>query len=117
MNVENYQEVKALFRRDWDAPILDILARSPCRYTDLARQLRKDVDVGIPDGSLNRSLARLQEQDLICAVDDRGDDGPGPGYEITDLGRHRLTTYRVILEAYRRSRTDPKDDAASLAAG
>ena len=116
MNVENYQEVKALFRRDWDAPILDILARSPCRYTDLARRLRKDVDVGIPDGSLNRSLARLQEQDLICAVDDRGDDGPGPGYKITDLGRRQLKTYRVILEAYRRSRSDP-NAAASLAAG
>ena len=106
MDVESYQEVKALFSRNWDAPILDILARTPCRYTDLARRLRRDVDVGIPDGSLNRSLARLQEQHLIGTVEDRAGNGSGHGYEITAKGREQLAAYHAILEAYEQTRPD-----------
>ena len=103
MDLTSYQEVKALFRPDWDAAILDILAQAPGRFTDLTRRIRRDVDVGIADGTLTRSLGRLQRHKLVRTVNNPDGNGSGHVYEITAIGCKKLATYHAILEAYQRA--------------
>ena len=103
MDVNSYQKIKALFHTVWDPAVLHVVAEAPCGYANLARRLRRDVEAGLGDGSLTRSLIRLRENGLITTGDDLGDDPSSHLYEITTKGRRRLAIYDAIAEAYQRT--------------
>jgi DNA-binding HxlR family transcriptional regulator len=62
-----YLEIRDLFSTKWDPAVLAALDEAPCRFVALVRWMRSHVDTEILDGTVSRSLDRLQELGYVQA--------------------------------------------------
>jgi DNA-binding HxlR family transcriptional regulator len=104
MNVNDYLEIRDLFSTKWDPAVLAVLGNEPCRFLALVRQMRSHVDNEILDGTISRSLDRLQELGYVKATPWSEGEREVSVYGLTVEGQRALTTYRAIIAAYRQVR-------------
>lgn len=104
MDVNDYLEIRDLFSTKWDPAVLAVLGDEPCRFLALVRQMRSQVDNEILDGTISRSLDRLQELGLVTATPRFEGDREVSVYELTIEGERTLIAYRTIIAAYKQVR-------------
>ena len=106
MNVNDYLEIRDLFQTKWDPAVLEVLAERPYRFLALVRRVRVTVDNEILDGTVARSLDRLQELRYVDTRPVPAGDRDVLVYALTDRGINTLTAYQAIIAAYRQVRAE-----------
>jgi DNA-binding PadR family transcriptional regulator len=104
MDVDDYLEIRDLFSTKWDPAVLAILGKEPCRFLALVRRMRSHVDNEILDGTISRSLDRLQELGYVSGTPRSEGEREVSVYGLTAEGKRALTAYRAIIAAYRQVR-------------
>jgi DNA-binding PadR family transcriptional regulator len=104
MDVDAYLEIRDLFSTKWDPAVLAALDEAPCRFLALVRWMRSHVDTEILDGTVSRSLDRLQELGYVQATPRSDGEREVSVYELTVDGQRALAAYRAIIAAYRQVR-------------
>lgn len=104
MNVNDYLEIRDLFSTKWDPAVLAVLGEEPCRFLALVRRVRSHVDREILDGTVTRTLDRLQELGYVAVSRVSEGDREVSLYGLTDEGRQALVAYRTIIAAYKQVR-------------
>lgn len=104
MHVNDYLEVRDLFQTKWDPAVLEVLSERPSRFLALVRKARLAVDSEILDGTVARSLDRLQQLGYVRADPVSAGEREVLVYTLTNEGVHVVATYRAIIAAYRRVR-------------
>jgi DNA-binding HxlR family transcriptional regulator len=110
MHVSDYLEIRDLFQTKWDPAVLAALSQRPARFLALVRRVRSSVDDEVPDGTVARSLDRLQQLGYVHADPHREGEREYLDYTLTVRGVQAVAAYRAIIAAYRRVRERPAAD-------
>lgn len=104
MDVDDYLEIRDLFSTKWDPTVLAALDEEPRRFLALVKWMRSHLDTEILDGTVSRSLDRLQELGFVRATPRSEGEREVSVYGLTVKGERALTAYRAIIAAYRQVR-------------
>jgi DNA-binding PadR family transcriptional regulator len=90
-----------LFHTKWDPAVLSVLSEKPRRFLALVRAVRATVGGEILDGTVARSLDRLQQFGHVTTESVQFGERVVTVYCLTDRGREQLMAYQAIVAAYR----------------
>jgi DNA-binding PadR family transcriptional regulator len=100
MDINVYLAIRELFHTKWDPAVLDLLAERSDRYLALSRRVRATIDPHLVEGSVSRSLNRLNDLGYVRTRVSQDTGREISLYELTDRGRRALATYGAIIAAY-----------------